>query len=78
LIAPRDDEEGLSAAHKSFRLLLLPSGPDKVHGVLLRRTQTMPNEAIKGRYKTTLYYMLFVNLCQFNFGLSRQFTLSVF
>jgi hypothetical protein len=40
--------EGLSAAHKSFRLLLLPSGPDKVHGVLLRRTQTMQAEPSKG------------------------------
>ena len=37
--------EGLSAAHKNLRLLLLPSGPDKVHGIPLRRTQTMPDEA---------------------------------
>lgn len=64
---------GFAVAHKVLCLLLLPSGPDKVHGVLLRRTQTMPNEAIKGRYKTTLYYMLFVNLCQFNFGLVHDF-----
>ena len=31
--------EGWSAAHKNFRLLLLPSGPDKVHKFALRRTQ---------------------------------------
>jgi len=51
--------EGLSAAHKSFRLLLLPSGPDKVHGVLLRRTQTMQAEPSKGNFM--LYnYIIFV------------------
>ena len=47
--------EGLSAAHKNFRLLLLPSGPDKVHGIPLRRTQTIPGEAIKGQWFSFLY-----------------------
>jgi len=31
---------GFTAAHKANRLLLLPLGPDKVHGALLRRTPT--------------------------------------
>ena len=37
LKAPQN-EKGLSAAHKRSRLSLLPSGPDEVHGLLLRRT----------------------------------------
>ena len=58
--------EGWSAAHKNFRLLLLPSGPDKVHGISLRRTQTIPGEAIKGQYLIchTYYYIVFARLCQ--------------
>jgi len=55
--------EGLSAAHKNFRLLLLPSGPDKVHGILLRRTQTRTGEAVKGHFDS-LNYMVFKALCQ--------------
>jgi len=51
--------EGLSAAHKKIRLLLLPSGPDKVHGILLRRTQTMPTEPSKGNL-TAYDYILYV------------------
>lgn len=36
---------GSPAAHRKFRLMLLPSGPDMVHGNLLHRTQlsTFPN-----------------------------------
>ena len=30
--------------------MLLPSGPDKVHGVLLRRTQTIHAEPSKGNF----------------------------
>ena len=30
---------GYPAAHKWYHLMLLPSGPDMVHGYLLRRTQ---------------------------------------
>ena len=61
--------EGLSAAHKSFRLLLLPSGPDKVHGVLLRRTQTMPGEAFQRQFKLPIYYIVFSLQSQYSFGL---------
>jgi len=49
LRAPLSVGEGFAAAHKSFRLLLLPSGPDKIRGVLLRRTQTIPGGAVKGQ-----------------------------
>ena len=69
--------EGWSAAHKNFRLLLLPSGPDKVHGIPLRRTQTIPGEAIKGQsfsffikyaqLNRTYYYMGFGRDCQMVF-----------
>ncbi len=56
---PSDDSagvgEGLSAAHRSVRLLLLPSGPDKVHDVLLRRTQTMHAESSKGNFMLPNY-----------------------
>jgi len=38
----------LSAAHKRFRLSLLPSGPDEVHRFLLRRTQSKPAKLLKG------------------------------
>lgn len=51
--------EGWSAAHKNFRLLLLPSGPDKVHGISLRRTQTIPGEAIKGAIFNLSYILLY-------------------
>lgn len=49
LRAPLSVGEGFAAAHKSFRLLLLPSGPDKIRGVLLRRTQSIPGGAVKGQ-----------------------------
>ena len=63
LTAPHNSGKGLSAAHKNLRLLLLPSGPDKVHGILLRRTQTKTGEAVKGHFGS-LNYMVFASACQ--------------
>ncbi len=39
--------------------MLLPSGPDKVHGVSLRRTQTKPGEAVKEHIHSVLIILVF-------------------
>src|SRR5665648_24331 len=56
LVASQGEGEGLSAAHKNFHLLLLPSGPDKVRRFSLRRTQTIPSEATKRQFHIALLY----------------------
>ena len=72
-----DIGKGLSAAHKSFRLLLLPSGPDKVHGVPLRGTQTAPTELSKDNFVVLIYYICFWLFRQqkYTFGFTSEFLL---
>jgi len=50
--------------------LLLPSGPDKVHGVLLRRTQTMRAEPSKGNFM--LYDYIIFDISSQGNSLSRR------
>ena len=54
--SPADNGKGLSTAHRRYRLLLLPSGPDKVHRVLLRRTQTEPAKLSKDDFLLQILY----------------------
>ena len=70
LKAPQN-EKGLSAAHKRSRLSLLPSGPDEVHGLLLRRTPVTLTKPSKDN--CIVYYIIFCVRSSIAFLVSRNF-----